>query len=686
MELVRGGSLHSLIQARKREKRPFSQSESATIMRSLLDAVSYIHQKGIVHRDLKPENILIDDWDNFSTVKLADFGLSAQINFSSEQGSSLYTNCGTLLFKGPEIITKKVYSKPVDIWSCGIIMYILLSGKHPFFTGKETREELESRILSPEWTFEPEKFDKNAKDLLLKLVMTTPSKRYTASQAMRHPWITQMENSTIPLTTPEIYQLIRSHKKMKNGLQLLMILEGIVDHYKRAFSESNAKKQKSKRNWGNEASEDEELGANQKEEENKGEIAENEENKSHKDSHRSDHNSFQDTKFNTISDFSHLIQKIESKPLNQRAIQLRNTSSGRNSSREKDTSREKQQQNLLKRPTLITPKTTNRSHLNLNKEYLKSNKHHKAGVRHGEALKQTSLKGLNELGSASHALKNQSSLIFQKSYDANQVSVNEIPSPYRVDKDSGPENRQTSSIRIKKLTKPPIPSYPHPPASKTQPQSSQEKLHIFKMSPINLQTSRERTTGSPLESRRESRKKQTRTLNSVSTVMTEKDKESLCIAKLNTSCVIANHSKSLSSKKNQGSSQSPNKLSVFLHENHRISSFSPVQKHSPPNWSKEGHKAINLRETNQPTEEKPKKANLRVSGSSRFISKDKEDFSRLLKPPKASSNEPRIPHSKPVNSLKHEVLTGLGIMKHENNGKFSKKSPLILKRTKGLNS
>lgn len=243
MELVRGGSLHSIIRARKSAGADFTQEESATIMRCLLDAVGYIHQRGIVHRDLKPENILIDDPNDFSTLKLADFGLSAKIDFGSEHGNALYTNCGTLSFKGPELITKKLYSKPIDIWSCGIILFMLLTGEHPFYKGKETKEELEAKILNPKWVFPEEKFSKSAQDLFLKLVMMAPSKRYTASQAIQHPWITQSKNTSVPLTTGEIYQLIRSHKKLKFGLKTLILLKIVFPFHERQnkFQETSQK-------------------------------------------------------------------------------------------------------------------------------------------------------------------------------------------------------------------------------------------------------------------------------------------------------------------------------------------------------------------------------------------------------------------------------------------------------------
>jgi len=158
------------MEAKSLQNEAFSDLEASQILKSLLKAVQYIHQKDIVHRDLKPANILIEDINDFSTVKITDFGLSAMI---SEYSSKFFTEqCGTPMYMAPELIENKVYSKvkklrlslmninnsskPVDIWSCGIIMFWLLTrGIHPFQA--RTKEELIKEIIKCEWKF-PETF------------------------------------------------------------------------------------------------------------------------------------------------------------------------------------------------------------------------------------------------------------------------------------------------------------------------------------------------------------------------------------------------------------------------------------------------------------------------------------------------------------------------------------------------
>ena len=118
-------------------------------MKCILWAVAYIHSLGIVHRDLKPgknnqiwffsDNILIGDINDFTSIKIADFGLSAKYEHTSF--TSLDQHCGTLIFMAPEVALKKEYSKSVDIWSTGIILYMLLTGgSHPLFSNKDNAE------------------------------------------------------------------------------------------------------------------------------------------------------------------------------------------------------------------------------------------------------------------------------------------------------------------------------------------------------------------------------------------------------------------------------------------------------------------------------------------------------------------------------------------------------------------
>lgn len=137
MEIIKGGSLRQLMNVKKK----FSELEASTILKSLLSAVEHVHQKNYVHRDLKPENILINNENDLSSVKLADFGLSA--SFRLNTAYSLNEKMGTLLFMAPEqtknysygkvIIIKLKFLQRIDMWACGVVMYMLIEGKHPLY-------------------------------------------------------------------------------------------------------------------------------------------------------------------------------------------------------------------------------------------------------------------------------------------------------------------------------------------------------------------------------------------------------------------------------------------------------------------------------------------------------------------------------------------------------------------------
>ena len=121
-----------MIQTRKSEKRGFTDEEASLIIKGILQAVDYLHTNDIVHRDLKPDNILISDPNDLSTIKVADFGLSAKYEHSSF--AKMDEQVGTLIFMGSELILKKKYTRGVDVFATGIILYMLLTGgKHPLY-------------------------------------------------------------------------------------------------------------------------------------------------------------------------------------------------------------------------------------------------------------------------------------------------------------------------------------------------------------------------------------------------------------------------------------------------------------------------------------------------------------------------------------------------------------------------
>ena len=128
-------------------------------MKSIISAIDYIHSFGIAHRDLKPgtskiENILFANKQDFSSVKIIDFGLSAKYDMLSL--IHLNNKCGTFIFMAPEVMQNFSYSNNVDIWSIGIILYMLLSGgKHPLYVKTDNVESFSKKIMNPTWKFPP---------------------------------------------------------------------------------------------------------------------------------------------------------------------------------------------------------------------------------------------------------------------------------------------------------------------------------------------------------------------------------------------------------------------------------------------------------------------------------------------------------------------------------------------------
>jgi len=127
MELVKGKELFDKIV----ERGMYSERDAANIIAQVVSAVDYLHENGIAHRDLKPENLLVEGEEEDSIVKIADFGFAK--TFGGETGEKLMTSCGSPGYVAPEILTAESYDKSVDMWSVGVILYILLSGYPPFY-------------------------------------------------------------------------------------------------------------------------------------------------------------------------------------------------------------------------------------------------------------------------------------------------------------------------------------------------------------------------------------------------------------------------------------------------------------------------------------------------------------------------------------------------------------------------
>lgn len=176
MEIITGGELFDKIVAAKK----FDEDTARKYFRQLIDGVSYCHQNNIAHRDLKPENLLLDANDD---LKISDFGLSGIL--SSNANTMLSTICGTPHYVAPEVLSGKYEGKKADIWSCGIILFVMLSGCHPF--DGETVNDLFKRIENLEFKY-PTYFSPSARALLDKIIVVDPEYRATMKEIQEDEW------------------------------------------------------------------------------------------------------------------------------------------------------------------------------------------------------------------------------------------------------------------------------------------------------------------------------------------------------------------------------------------------------------------------------------------------------------------------------------------------------------------
>lgn len=179
-ELVSGGELFNRIVGRSR----YTESEARMVMTPLLESVAYLHRLGIVHRDIKPENILCGD--SLNDLKIADFGLSKLVH----PEEIMKMPCGTLNYVAPEVLSLVGYGREADIWSVGVIMFLLLRGELPFH-GKSKNEIIQKTLHAdinlssdPAWS----SISPSCKALLKGLLTKDPSKRLTAQEALRQDW------------------------------------------------------------------------------------------------------------------------------------------------------------------------------------------------------------------------------------------------------------------------------------------------------------------------------------------------------------------------------------------------------------------------------------------------------------------------------------------------------------------
>ncbi|KAJ1336534.1 hypothetical protein BSLG_007318 [Batrachochytrium salamandrivorans] len=194
MELVTGGELFDEIVGRGK----YTEKETAKIVQRILGGIDYLHALGIVHRDLKPENLLLSEKGKGARIMISDFGLSKIFN----EVEVMKTACGTPGYVAPEVLRRQGYGKEVDLWSLGVITYILLCGYPPFFDPNNV--ELFKKIMTGKFEFDSPWWDnisEKAKDFVRRLLVLDPKQRYSAAQALSHPFILEYGGPAEPLWT-----------------------------------------------------------------------------------------------------------------------------------------------------------------------------------------------------------------------------------------------------------------------------------------------------------------------------------------------------------------------------------------------------------------------------------------------------------------------------------------------------
>uniref|UniRef100_A0A7S0VIV0 Calmodulin n=1 Tax=Hemiselmis tepida TaxID=464990 RepID=A0A7S0VIV0_9CRYP len=235
MEQVNGGEMLDRIM----EKSVYSETEAATAFVQMISALEYIHSIGIAHRDMKPDNILYKSMDPDSPIKLADFGhaslkAASIVPNDSPQSNPMQTFVGTPIYVAPEVLQRNGYGKECDVWSSGIILYILLCGFPPF--DQEAHQSvLFDRIKRGKYDF-PDPFWTNisaeAKNLVSAMMCVDIDKRITPTQCLSHPWLKKYEEGSISESQmPHMQEELRkwnSARKFKGAISTLSALQRMV--------------------------------------------------------------------------------------------------------------------------------------------------------------------------------------------------------------------------------------------------------------------------------------------------------------------------------------------------------------------------------------------------------------------------------------------------------------------------
>ena len=246
MEECKGGELFEKIQAKNGKK--MTIKEVSKIFKEIMIAVNYLHNRGICHRDLKPENILFLNNEKNSPIKLVDFGLGKIFgNYGNLYNNEMKCIVGTKFYISPEVLKGK-YDQFCDIWSCGVILYLMLSGNFPFYGRND--DEIYDKILEMKVEF-PEKYWKNIdKDAinLIKKMLCNVSERLNAQQVLNHVWLQKnapnSEGFILELNKKNIKNYYNSNKLKKSIINFISsrLNDDEIEHLKNIFYEMDINK------------------------------------------------------------------------------------------------------------------------------------------------------------------------------------------------------------------------------------------------------------------------------------------------------------------------------------------------------------------------------------------------------------------------------------------------------------
>uniref|UniRef100_A0A8C2WS88 Peripheral plasma membrane protein CASK n=1 Tax=Cyclopterus lumpus TaxID=8103 RepID=A0A8C2WS88_CYCLU len=196
----------------------YSEAVASHYMRQILEALRYCHDNNVIHRDVKPHCVLLASKENSAPVKLGGFGVAIQLG---ESGLVAGGRVGTPHFMAPEVVKREPYGKPVDVWGCGVILFILLSGCLPFYG---TKERLFEAIIKGKYKMNPRQWahiSESAKDLVRRMLMLDPAERITVYEALNHPWLKERDRYAYKIHLPETVEQLRKfngRRKLKGAV------------------------------------------------------------------------------------------------------------------------------------------------------------------------------------------------------------------------------------------------------------------------------------------------------------------------------------------------------------------------------------------------------------------------------------------------------------------------------------